>query len=154
MVLPLTWLAVAILVFGADINDTRAAIRGTRVERAAERLNQTHNLTRASVSKLTGGLQERWIPIFHAIRLTVRGGAPLFGMFCLCYVVLNIVIEYGERLVRNLIGSGEIFMWHIYDSPVSLISQLILTVLTMCLLGATFDIASTRARALGVKEDA
>jgi hypothetical protein len=153
VILPLTWLAVAILVFGADVNDTRAAIRGTRMERAAARLDQTHSLTRQSLAKLTGGLQERWIPIFHAIRLTVRGGASLFGIFCLCYVLLELAAAYGEMGVRHLIGPGEQWSALMIGPPVEMIIKILLTVLTMCLLAATFDLASTRARALG-RDDA
>ncbi|MDF5751781.1 hypothetical protein [Spongiactinospora sp. TRM90649] len=152
MVLPLTWLAVGILVFGADINDTRAAIRGTVAERAAGRLDRTHNLTQQSLTKLTAGVQERWIPIAHSIRLTVRGGAPLFGMFCLCYIGLRIVTGYAERGVRELIGSTEPYFWMVTGFPVTFVRDLVVTVLTMCLLAATFDLASTRARALGLTE--
>ncbi|WP_147267865.1 hypothetical protein [Spongiactinospora rosea] len=150
MVLPLTWLAVGILVFGADISDTRAAIRGTRMERVAGRLDQTHNLTRQAITKITGGLQDRWIPIAHALRLTVRGGAPLFGMFCLCYVGLRFVVDHGVRGLQHLIGATEQYFWQVLAWPVFLLAELIITVLTMCLLAATFDIASTRARALGL----
>ncbi|SDQ80574.1 hypothetical protein SAMN04489764_2191 [Thermostaphylospora chromogena] len=148
LVLPLMWLAVAILVYGADVNDTRAAIRGTRLDAAAAQLDRTHKLTRLTVAKVTTSMQERWIPIFHALRLTVRGGAPLYGMLCLCYVGLQIAAWYGERGVRHLVGGDTSFDAIVAQRPVETVFEFLLTVLTMCLLAATFDIASTRARAM------
>ncbi|GAA5085515.1 hypothetical protein HNP84_008588 [Thermocatellispora tengchongensis] len=148
LALPLMWLAVAILVYGADVNDTRAAIRGMRLDRAEARYDQAHSLTRTAVARLTMSVQERWIPILHALRLTVRGGAPLFGMFCLSYAGIQIGMAYADRALRHLIGSDRPYIWLVFDHPVSLAIQLVSTLLTMCLLGATFDIAATRARLL------
>jgi hypothetical protein len=128
-------------------------MKGTRLEAAASRFDQTHSLTRTAVGKVTMGLQERWIPIFHALRLSVRGGGPLFGVFCLCYIGLRIGVEYGKIGVAKLVGAELPFIWTVLGQPLSLLGEMVTMVLTMCLLAATFDIASTRVRVLGLNEN-
>ncbi|WP_157254764.1 hypothetical protein [Nonomuraea typhae] len=149
LVLPLTWLAIAVLVFGGTVDDTRRALRGTRLETGVSRLEGSHDVTQRSVNRVIGGFQERWIPIVNAFRVTVKGGATLFGLMCLIYVGLHVGADYLDRAVKTLIGSAEPYMWLVYSWPVSFLKDLLLTVLTFCLLAAAFDIAATRARARG-----
>nr|BFE85966.1 hypothetical protein GCM10020093_085670 [Planobispora longispora] len=105
LVEPLTWLTVAALVYGAFAQDTRAVVRGTRLDTVADRMDRTHALTRTTVTRSTTGFQERWIPPANAFRLVTRGGAALFGMFCLCYVVIHVGTEYADRAARALVGN-------------------------------------------------
>lgn len=149
LIVPLTWLTIAALVYGAFAEDTRAIVRGTRLDAVADRMERTHSLTRSTVTRATGGFQERWVPPANAFRLAVRGGAALFGMFCLCYVALRVGTDYGERGVRTLIGSEEPYLWLVLGPPLTFVRDLIVTVLTTCLLAATFDIAATRSRTAG-----
>nr|MBO2475697.1 hypothetical protein [Actinomycetales bacterium] len=147
LVLPLTWLTVGILVYGAYAEDTRTTIRGTPLERAAAPLERrTHALTRRALDRLTEGWTSRWIPLLHSLRLTMRGGAPLFGMFALCYVGLHIGGIYLERAGRYLLDTGEPYFWIFTSVPIEFVSELIVTTLSMCLIAATFDLAATRDR--------
>ncbi|MER7505893.1 hypothetical protein AB0L05_31455 [Nonomuraea pusilla] len=149
VVIPLAWLTVAMLVFGAFADDARTALKGTGLERGLDRLEQSHDLTQKSVEHVTGGFQERWVPLVNSLRMTVRGGAPLFGMMCLCYVAVTVGAQYADRAVRTLIGSQVDWRWVYLGQPVSFVRDLLVTVVTMALLAATFDIAATRARLRG-----
>jgi hypothetical protein len=147
--IPLTWLTVAVLVFGAFADDTRTMVKGTRFERGVDRLEQTHDLTQKSFDRVTGGFRDRWVPLINSLRLTVRGGAPLFGVMCLSYVALTVGAQYADRAVRTLIGSETEWFWMVAGPPVSFVKDLLVTTLTLALVAATFDLAATRARLRG-----
>lgn len=146
LVVPLAWLTVGILVYGAYAEDTRTTIRGTPLERAAAHVERTHSLTRLTLAKLSDGWTARWIPLLNSLRLTVRGGAPLFGLFALCYVGLQIGGQYLARAGRYLVASDEPYIWFVTYEPVGFVTELLVTTLTMCLIAATFDLAASRRR--------
>ncbi|GLW96435.1 hypothetical protein Misp02_05220 [Microtetraspora sp. NBRC 16547] len=146
LILPLAWLTVGVLVYGAYVDDTETTIRGTRLETVAARMEQTHTLTRRVAARLTAGWTERWIPLINAFRLTVRGGAPLFGLFALCYVGLQVGSDYLGRAGRYLLAGDRPYFWFVTDVPVEFVTDLVTTTLTMCLIAATFDLAATRSR--------
>ncbi|GLW10353.1 hypothetical protein Misp01_54810 [Microtetraspora sp. NBRC 13810] len=128
VLLPLMWLVVGALVLGA----------GSR-RRGGSTADPDGGLTR--------GPRGRCLPVLRALRLVVRGGAPLFGMFCLCFVALRAGVGYAERGARQLIGPQEGPLHLVYDRPLALLGELLLTALTVCLLAAALDLAATRARA-------
>lgn len=149
LVLPLTWLAIAVLVFGGAVDDTRRALRGTRLEQGIGRLEESHEVTKRSTDRVIGGFQERWIPVVNAFKVTVKGGLPLFGLMCLLYVGLRVGLDYGDRGVRTLIGADVPFIWLVISYPLTFIKGLLFTALSYCVLAAAFDIAATRARLRG-----
>ncbi|MFC0864589.1 hypothetical protein ACFHYQ_20060 [Sphaerimonospora cavernae] len=146
LVVPLVWLTVGILVYGAYAEDTRTTIRGTRLERAVVHVERTHNWTRLALIKLGAGWTGRWIPLLNSLRLTVRGGAPLFGLFALCYVGLRVGGDYLGRAGGYLVAIDEPYIWFMTHVPVGFVTDLLVTTLTMCLVAATFDLAATRQR--------
>jgi hypothetical protein len=149
LAVPLTWLAVAVLIFGGTVDDTRRAVRGTRLERGVDRLESSHDLTQRATDRLIGGFMERWVPVANAFRIAVKGGMALFGMMCLLYVGLHVGADYVKRVVETLIGSDVPYMWLVVSRPVDFVMDLLVTVLTYAVLAATFDIAATRARSQG-----
>ncbi|TMR96358.1 hypothetical protein [Nonomuraea basaltis] len=146
---PLAWLTVAMLVFGAYSDETRALVKGTRLEKGVERLESSHDLTQKSFNQVTGGFRDRWLPLANSLRMIFKSGAPLFGMMCLCYVTIAVAAQYADRAVRTLIGTRQEWTWTYLGPPMSFVRELIVTVLTMALLAATYDIAATRARLKG-----
>ncbi|MGW0807614.1 hypothetical protein [Nonomuraea sp. NPDC002799] len=144
--IPLAWLAVAMLVFGAFSDEARTLVKGTRLEKGVDRLEGSHDLTQRSFNQLTGGFKDRWLPLANSLRMVFRAGVPLFGMMCLCYVSIIAVAEYAERGLLTLIGSREEWIWTVQGPAVSFVHDMVVTVLTMALLAATYDIAATRAR--------
>ncbi|MEV0383345.1 hypothetical protein [Nonomuraea sp. NPDC050643] len=149
VVIPLAWLTVAMLVFGAFSDETRALVKGTRLEKGVDRLEGSHDLTQKSFNQVTGGFRDRWVPLANSLRMIFRGGFPLFGMMCLCYVTIDVAGQYAERVVLTLIGTREEWIWVVQGPPVSFVRDMIVSVLTMALLAATYDIAATRARLKG-----
>jgi hypothetical protein len=149
LVVPLAWLTVASLVYGAFTEDARSVVRGTRLDAIADVRERAPSFVRATLTRATAGLRERWIPPANAFRLTVRGGAVLFGLFCLCYAGIRVAIDYADRGVRMLIGNEYPFGWVVLGGPVGFVGDLVVMVLTVALLAATFDIAATRSRAEG-----
>ncbi|MFE3454829.1 hypothetical protein ACFXJ8_38495 [Nonomuraea sp. NPDC059194] len=150
LLVPLTWLTIAILVFGAFREDTRSAVLGLRrLEQGVDRLEQSHDVTQRSFNRVTGGFTGRWIPLINTFRLTIKGGAPLFGLMCVLYVSLRLGADYADRGVRTLIDPATPYSWMVIGQPILFVKNLLVTTLTMCLLAATFDIAATRARISG-----
>ncbi len=149
LAVPLAWLTVGILVYGAYAEDTQTTIRGTRLEQAAVHLERTHDWTRRALAKLSAGWTARWIPLLNSLRLTVRGGAPLFGLFALCYVGLHIGGDFLGRAGDYLFASDTPYFWLVTTEPVGFVKDLVVTAVTMCLVAATFDLAATRSRIEG-----
>lgn len=149
LAVPLAWLTVGILVYGAYAEDTQTTIRGTRLEQAAVHLERTHDWTRRALAKLSAGWTGRWIPLLNSLRLTARGGAPLFGLFALCYVGLHIGGDYLGRAGDYLTASDKQYFWLVTTEPVDYVKELVVTTVTMCLIAATFDLAATRSRLEG-----
>ncbi|NRQ33148.1 hypothetical protein HII36_15040 [Nonomuraea sp. NN258] len=147
--IPLAWLTVAMLVFGAFSDEARTLVKGTRLERGVDRLEGSHDLTQKSFDQVTGGFKDRWLPLANSMRMIVKGGAPLFGMMCLCYVAITVAAQYAERVAVTLIGSQVDWAWAFKVAPVTFVHELVVTVLSMALLAATYDLAATRARMKG-----
>ncbi|MEV4172000.1 hypothetical protein [Nonomuraea sp. NPDC049709] len=149
LAVPLTWLAIAVLIFGTSIDDARRALRGTRLETGMDKLEGTHDVTQRAVDRAIGGFMERWVPVVNAFRITIRGGMALFGFTCLLYSGLHVGSQYLDRAVRTLIGSDVEYMWLVVSKPVVFIGDLLVTCLSYSVLAAAFDIAATRARLRG-----
>ncbi|WP_214413845.1 hypothetical protein [Sphaerisporangium fuscum] len=149
LVQPLVWLTLVILVYGAYSEDGRDVVRGTSLEQAADAVRRrTHRLTRRGVGMFMArtGL-DRWPPVLNALRLTLRGGAPLITVMCLCYTLLHVGMDYAERGVYYLIGTAHRQLdWQVYQIPVGFGRDLVFTTLTLCLFAATYDIAASRQR--------
>ncbi|MFB9472452.1 hypothetical protein [Nonomuraea salmonea] len=146
---PLAWLTVAMLVFGAFSDEARTLLRGTRLERGIDRLESSHDITQKSFDQLTGGFRDRWVPLANSLRMIFNGGMPLFGMMCLCYAALEIGGQYAQRGVMMLIGVRDEWVGVYQAVPVSFVRDMVVTVLSMALLAATYDLAATRARLAG-----
>jgi hypothetical protein len=149
VVYPLIWLTVAMLVFGAYSDQARTLVKGTRLEKGVDRLEGSHDLTQKSFDRVTSGFRDRWVPLANALRMVFKSGVPLFGMMCLCHVTITVAGQYADRGLRTLIGSRDEWVWAYQGPPVTFLLEMVVTVLTMALLAATYDIAATRARLKG-----
>jgi len=89
------------------------------------------------------------VPVVNAFRITVKGGATLFGLVCLLYTGLHVGADYASRAIYTLIGSDVPFMWLFVSHPVAFVLDLLVTALSFSVLAAAFDIAATRARLRG-----
>ncbi|MDH2426957.1 hypothetical protein [Sphaerisporangium sp. TRM90804] len=151
LVLPAVWLTVAILMYGAYAEDARAVISGTRLENRATEAEQvfaarTHSLTRRTLTRLFGRWAH-WVALANTVRLAVRGGAPLFGLFALCFVAIRVGEGYAMRGVAYLVGTDHpLTYWNVILQFAELGTDFAATVLIVCLLAATFDVAASAGR--------
>jgi hypothetical protein len=151
LVLPAAWLTVAILMYGAYAEDAKAVISGTRLEPTAAQAERafaerTHSLTRRTLTRFFGRWAH-WVALVHTVRLTVRGGAPLFGIFALCFAAIKVGENFGRRGLEYLVGTDHpLLFWNVLFVPINFVVGLAVTVLTTCLLAATFDVASSADR--------
>jgi len=152
LVLSAAWLTVAILVYGAYAEDVRSVIKGTRLETGAHRAERainrrTHSLTRQGLVRFVGRYAH-WVAIGNTVRLAVRGGAPLFGLFAVCFAAIQVADGYLWRgLIYLFDDTYPLLFWNVVIAPLSIVQEFVITALTVCLLAATFDLAATRGRA-------
>ncbi|GAA3843048.1 hypothetical protein GCM10022226_77460 [Sphaerisporangium flaviroseum] len=151
LLLSAVWLTLAILMYGAYAEDAQTVIKGTRLETTATQAgqalaNRTHSLTRRTLTRFFGRWAH-WVPLAHTLRLTFRGGAPLFGLFALCFAAMNVGAGYARRGLLYLVGTDHpLLFWNVALVPIDFVVGLVVTVLTTCLLAATFDIAAGAER--------
>lgn len=142
LLVPLVWLIVALLVYGAYPGDGAGfAARDREPARPGREPDPARRGGRSAQA-----LRERWGPLRHALRLTAQGGAPLFGLFALCFVGVRILGEYLFRAGRYLLGAEEPYRWLLTDPPLQVVTEYAVTVLVVCLAAAAFDLAATRRR--------
>ncbi|WP_424528990.1 hypothetical protein ACOZ38_04810 [Sphaerisporangium viridialbum] len=151
LVLPAAWLTVAILMYGAYAEDAGTVIKGTKLETTAAQAGEaitarTHSLTRQTLTRFFGRWAH-WVALAHTLRLVVRGGAPLFGMFALCFAAIKVGEGYAARGLEYLAGNDyPLLYWDVVFVPITFAVDLGVTVLTTCLLAATFDVAASAER--------
>ncbi|MFC4590672.1 hypothetical protein [Sphaerisporangium corydalis] len=151
LVLPAAWLTVAILMYGAYAEDATTVIKGTRLETTAEQATRainrrTHSLTRQLLTAFFGRWAH-WVALANTMRLVVRAGAPLFGMFALCFAGIKVGEGYAARGLEYLAGNDyPVLYWDVVFVPINFAVDLAVTVLTTCLLAATFDVAAGAER--------
>lgn len=140
LALPLVWLAMAAVVYGVGVeaDDHEAALEGTRLHRMVKAGDRHRTLLR-----LTTGQRERWVPLIHTTRLILRAGAPALGMFCLCYVTVDLAVAYGFRGALHLIGPDhDPAAWRPILVPLEFGRELARNVLHVGLLAAAVGLAS------------
>ena len=150
LALPLVWLAMAAVAYGIgiEVDDHSAALEGTRLHGLATASEEYGMLTR-----VTTGQRERWVPLVYATRLILRIGAAALGLFCLCYVAVDLAVAYGFRGTLYLIGPGhDPAAWKPILLPLEFASELVRTVLHVALLAATVRLIQAVSDENGVRE--
>lgn len=140
LALPLVWLAMAAVAYGIgiEVDDHRAALEGTRLHRLAMASEKHGTLTR-----VTAGQRERWVPLVFATRLILRAGVPALGLFCLCYVAVDAAVAYGFRGALHLIGPDhDPAAWKLILVPLEFARELVRNVLHVALLAAAVELVA------------
>lgn len=133
--LPLVWLAMATVAYGIgiEVDDHLTALEDTRLHDLAV-AGEEHPV----LKRVATGQRERWVPLVYAIRLMLRIGAPALGLFCLCYVSVDLAVAYGFRGAVHLIGAGhDPAAWGPILVPLEFVRELVRMVLHVTLLAAT-----------------
>jgi hypothetical protein len=89
---------------------------------------------------LTGDIRERFGPLVDGLRLVFRAGLAPMLLFCLAFLIAQTAAKWLWELERVLIGPQDInTIWRAIDGPISLVNDVVSTVLLVCLLGAAID---------------
>lgn len=147
LILPLVWLTIAALVYGAEVHDHREVLGGTRLERAAERLSGMRGLLRRPLGGMSADLRDKYLPLAYALRLVWRGGVPLFAAFALCYALTDVVAQQAWLAATWLIGPRDMGTWHVLVVPANLGRDLIHDLLRICVLAAAYGLVKERISA-------
>jgi hypothetical protein len=147
LLLPLVWLTIAAIVYGAEVHDHREVLGGTRLESAAERLSGMRGLLRRPLGGMSADLRDKYMPLFYSLRLVWRGGVPLFAAFALCYCLTDFVAQQAWLGATWLIGPRDMVTWHVLIVPVNIGRDLIHDVLRIAVLAAAYGLVQERISA-------
>ena len=127
---PLAWLALA------------AVVAGIRVATSAELIGQSRAARGASLAKVANGffagdLDDKFVPLWQAVRFLAGGGLPLLGGYVLAFTAVDLVGELVASGVDQLIGpqygKAALQVMPFYD----LIELVLVMSLRVALLGVT-----------------
>jgi hypothetical protein len=138
LVVPLAWLAVGAVVYGHRVKPP--APESELVRQATRRWSVIPRPIRRVAGELTGDVRERFGPLVDGLRLVLRAGLAPMLLFCLAFLLAQGAAKWLWELERVLIGPQDInTVWRAVDGPLSLVNDLVATVLLVCLLGAAID---------------
>jgi hypothetical protein len=147
---PLAWVALAAIVY-AGVATTASTARNARMARAreavTERWARLPRRLRVVLTAVTGGFQERWLPIGGAVRLVWAAGPLALGGFLLAYAVVHAAGEWLAIGLMRLLGPHEFLFWAAVDDPVDLLVVSLVVPLQLALVAATYDTALGRSTA-------
>ncbi len=147
---PLAWVALAAVVYaGGQLR--RSAAPGARAARAratvAARWNRMPRWLRAALTSVTGGFQERWLPIASSIRLIWSAGVLTLAGFLLGYAVVHAAGEWLAAGLLRALGPHKFGFWQAVDDPVNLLVVALVVPVQLALVGAAYDTALRRSAA-------
>jgi hypothetical protein len=162
---PLLWLAIAGIVYGvaltADWHRAARRVAGHRADVLIERATPTGKRLQTRWGKVPESLREKtrdhalaqlgkFRPIADSARLVAHGGVLALALYILAYLVLA-WLDMSGGFYRAQLGDGYLFrgmawwlgphpqaFWRGYSDTLSLISQLIIELLRICLVASTF----------------
>jgi hypothetical protein len=155
---PLFWLAVAALVFGSKVlslaelwrqgQPYTARIPGAtafaryRDKRAFRRLGPPPKGIRLAAARLQeaffGDIDDKYLPALHALRLVVRAGPILLGVYIFVYNLVIVARNYLENLLYWIVGGQEGPFWVRWEPVIDLIPDALVEPIRLCLLAVAF----------------
>jgi hypothetical protein len=151
---PLFWLAVAALVFGSRVlslaelwrkgQPYAARIPGATAfaryseKRAFRRLGPPPKGIRLAATRLQeaflGDIDDKYLPVLHALRLVVRAGPIFLGCYIFVYNLVIIARNYFETLLYWIVGGREGLFWVRWEPVINLIPDALIEPIRLCLL--------------------
>ena len=121
---PLLWLALGTLVLGSGIKsfsdlletgDLRTSVSrrlptARRAVKATETLEQHRTTARRVQSVAFGNIDDKYLPIWHSLRLVLRSGVGLLGAFVVLYALVTLGeawLDFGLTAVRGPLSFGD-----------------------------------------------
>lgn len=149
---PLAWIALAAVVYAGARTRREAAAPNARVARAraavTARWTRMPTWTRKLIVSVTGGFQERWLPIAGSVRLIWSAGPLTLATFLLAYAVVHAAGEWIGFGVMRLFGPHETTFWMAIDDPVGLLVVALVVPVQLALVGGAYDTALARSAPL------
>ncbi|MFT4284704.1 MAG: hypothetical protein QM598_07725 [Protaetiibacter sp.] len=148
---PLAWVALAAVVYVGARSRASAAAPNARVARAraavTARWARLPRWVRTAITTVTGGFQERWLPIAGAVRLIWAAGPLTLGGFLLAYALAHAAGEWLFVAVIRVLGPHEFLFWTAVDDPANLLVVALVVPVQLALVAATYDTALGRSTA-------
>jgi hypothetical protein len=141
LVIPLSWLAIAVVVIGLRSPAHPPSGRTRKVyEQAQQRWLAAPRAIRWAGEQITGDLRERFRPLAHGVRMLIRAGAVPMLLFCLAFVAARRLADWLWQLERLLIGPQDLgSVWLPLGWPLSTLNEAIGSAVLVCLLAAAVD---------------
>ncbi len=150
---PLAWVALAAVVYAGARTRATASAPNARVARAraavTARWARLPRWARAGLTSVTGGFQERWLPIAGAIRLVWSAGPLALAGFLLAYAVVHAIGEWLAVGVLRVLGPHEFAFWTAVDDPIDLLVVALVVPLQLALVASAYDTALSRSPRAG-----
>ena len=146
---PLAWVALAAVVYAGARSRRAAPAPNSRVARArdavATRWSRLPGWVRSGITSVTGGFQERWLPIGSAIRLIWAAGPLALGGFLLAYALVHAAGEWLFVAIFRVLGPHEYRFWTAVDDPANLLVVALVVPVQLALVAASYDTALARS---------
>ncbi|MFI6579134.1 hypothetical protein ACIBFB_25390 [Nocardiopsis sp. NPDC050513] len=138
---PLLWLAIAAVVYRAEIGDDATMFEPRRAH-PRRTVARAGGLVR-KVSR-AGGVRgvARYTPFVNALRFVLTVGPVFYLSFALLYALVEVGFSRLHRLVFELVGPGDFLAdWWVWLEPIDFLVGAAREVVRVCLLAAAFEIA-------------
>jgi hypothetical protein len=144
LVIPISWLAIGVVVIGHRTPDLWTSRQAGRTRQAYEKAQRRWSAAPRAIrwlgERLTEDLRGRFTPLVHGVRMLVRAGAVPMLLFCLAFVAVRRLPDWLWQLERVVIGPQDVTgVWVPLAGPLSTLNDAIGTALLICLLAAAVD---------------
>lgn len=139
---PLLWLAIAAVVFGAEVDRHESLFRkGTRGAQIEEVVTRPSGFIRGVTRFTSRDMLDKYMPVFNALRFVLRVGPVFCLSFCLYYVLVELAFSWLHRGILVFIGPNEFLgWWWQWLLPIDFAVEALHELVRVCLLAATFEL--------------
>jgi hypothetical protein len=142
VLLPLSWLALAGIVYGRALAATPVALRptGRYIDTARTRYAALPTAVTRRFTDIGSDFVGRWRPLGNALVLIWRAGVVPLGVFVLAYTVLEAATSWGFLAGVQLIGAHDLnAWWRNFDVILGFGIDSVVEPLRICLIAAGYD---------------
>jgi hypothetical protein len=142
VLLPLSWLALAGIVYGRALAAQAVGFRprGRYYDSARSRFAALPAAVTRRFTDIGGDFVGRWKPLGNALVLIWRAGVVPMGLFVLAYTVIEAASSWGFLAAVQLIGAHELEAWWMnFDQILGFGIAAVLEPLRICLVAAGYD---------------
>lgn len=146
---PLAWVALAAVVYARTRAVEHRPTTNPRMLRAraavTERWARLPRWMRGALTSITGGFQERWLPIAGSLRLIWAAGPLALGGFLLAYALVHAAGEWLSVALFRMLGPHDFGFWTAVDDPIGLLVVALVVPVQLSLVSSVYDTALARS---------